>query len=357
MKQILSETFDSEAPAFEDSNNIKEEINQDVPNEDHSNNSEFYKLEVWKNQPLAIEDIKLMKPVLTNERKIPNYVESLINSIEIYPNSNKKREKQIIKLVEEIKRYNKPILNGILTRKYLKLKRLVNERSEFYNLKIESTASDFITKLEKRIHEAQRLGSTIDGTEITLKLLTENLMSHSKYNRFYQEMMVSNPGVAGVPNIVKLNNYKLMIHQFDENHKFLKRFTRVKKTGYILEEEKVIKDPKAKVDKNIKEIKCYKCGNLGHYANMCRNGKTSSVKLPNKMNCFKNKFKPKSYKTKGYNKGCYKCGGNHKTNECNYDFKKIVNLNLKKNKRLSKSIPVLDNIELLPNEDEYQIKI
>ena len=328
-KEKLSETLDTMNPAFKNLNQIENKIDQDVTNENYSNNSKLHKLELWRNQHMVTVDIKLTKPALKKRRKMPNYGESLIDRIEIYPKSNKRREKKIINLVKEIKRYNQPVLNGNLTRKYLKLKRLINERNEFYNLKIETTASAFITKLEERIHEAQRLGSTIDGTEITLKLLTENLMSHSKYNSFYQAMMVSNPGEAGVSNIVKLNDFKSMINQFDKNNSILKRSFKGRETGYTLEEEKGFKDPKPKFSKDIKDIKCYKCGKIGHYSNTCKKANSS-----NKVNGFKNKFKPKAYKSRGYNKGCYKCGGNHKSNECNYDFKKNANFNFNKNKKI-----------------------
>ena len=138
-KEKLSETFDTMNPAFKNLNQIENKIDQDVPNENYSNNPELHKLKLWRNQTLVTVDIKITKPALIKGRKMPNYGESLIDRIEIYPKSNKRREKKIINLVKEIKRYNQPVLNGNLTRKYLKLKRLINERSEFYNLKIETT--------------------------------------------------------------------------------------------------------------------------------------------------------------------------------------------------------------------------
>jgi hypothetical protein len=89
--------------------------------------------------------------------------------------------------------------------------------TEIYNLKIETTATEFLSKLDKHIQEAQRLGSTIDSTVITESMLTKVLISNPKYQSFYQVMIVSNPVVPGVPNNVRINNYKLMIKQFDEN--------------------------------------------------------------------------------------------------------------------------------------------
>ena len=61
--------------------------------------------------------------------------------------------------------------------------------SEIYNLKIETTASEFLSNLDKHIQEAQRLGSTIDSTVITETMLTKVLMSNPKYQSFYQVMM------------------------------------------------------------------------------------------------------------------------------------------------------------------------
>ena len=140
---------------------------------------------------------------------------------------------------------------------------------------------NFLSKLDKHIQEAQRLGSTIDSTVITETMLTRVLMSHPKYQSFYQVMMVSNPVFPGVPNNVRINNYKLMIKQFDENQRILNKNKRQRDTEYSLESED---EDKSKVKgKDKSKIRCFKCNKMGHYANEC------TSKKPNT----NSKFKPK----------------------------------------------------------------
>ena len=224
--------------------------------------------------------------------------------------------------------------------------------SEIYNLKIETTASEFLLKLDKHIQEAQRLGSTIDSTVVTETMLTRVLMSNPRYQSFYQVMMVNNPVVPGVANNIRINNYKLMIKQFDENNRILSKGTkRQRDTGYSLESD----DENTSKSKDKSEIKCFKCNKMGHYARECdqkiKNNKNPKFNIKND----KNKFKPKSFKVKKFNKGCYKCGGNHKSVDCNYDFKRKVKFDFNKNKkREEKAYMSIDDIELQPGEDNYE---
>jgi hypothetical protein len=135
-----------------------------------------------------------------------------------------------------------------------------------------------------------------------------------------------------------------MIKQFDENQRILNKTSkRQRDTGYSLENEDENKSEIKIKDKS--KIKCYKCNQMGHYANECTSKKSN----------LNSKSKPKTYKVKKFNKGCYKCGGNHKSSECNYNFKRKVKFNFNKNKKREERAYIsIDEIELQPGEDNYK---
>ena len=71
------------------------------------------------------------------ERNTLRNIESLIKKIELFPRSNHTREIKITRLVKQIRQNDMSVLTSSLKRKYLNLKRLLNERKSVSNMRRE----------------------------------------------------------------------------------------------------------------------------------------------------------------------------------------------------------------------------
>ena len=80
---------------------------------------------------------RFVKAPSKRERNTLRNIESLIKKIELFPRSNHTREIKITRLVKQIRQNDMSVLTSSLKRKYLNLKRLLNERKSVSNIRRE----------------------------------------------------------------------------------------------------------------------------------------------------------------------------------------------------------------------------
>jgi len=189
------------------------------------------------------------------------------------------------------------------------------KKEKLATLEIKSTATKFLIEAEKLIEEIIRLGDSEFNRAKELKsILMRVLIKSPTYRDFYHSLTNTRRNANNTDEQI-IEEIKDNLISFDERKFNEYKLSKTKEYNYKLNND----------------ITCHNCGKKGHYKKDCRSPTKTSNNLKHtfkkKLSYKTNKANMKNFERTKYNANvnkfrmkCFKCGGEHRALECNYNF-------------------------------------